>query len=124
MIAYLRGEAGTPVVEEHLSREPPACLAHAVNFCEVFYYFLRTAGEQSARRSLDDLRSVGLTVRDDMDEAFWQQAGRYKVQYRFSLADAFALSLADRFGAELVTSDRPDFEPVAQAGACRVVFIR
>ncbi len=124
MIAYLRGEAGAEQVQESLAVEPPECLAHSVNLCEVFYDFLKTDDEKSAQSALDDLRSVGLSVREDMDEAFWQQAGRYKVRFRVSLADAFALSLADRFGAKILTSDHRDFAPVAQAGACRVVFIR
>jgi PIN domain nuclease of toxin-antitoxin system len=124
MIAFLRDEAGAEVVQSRLASEPPVCLAHAVNLCEVFYHFLGEAGEDAARRSLDDLRAVGLTVREDMDEAFWQQVGRHKVQYRMSLADAFALSLADRFGAELLTSDRGDFEQVSQSAKHRVTFIR
>lgn len=124
MIAYLRGERGAEHVRESLAVEPPQCLAHSVNLCEVFYYFLRTEEEKRAQSALHDLRSVGLIVREDMDEAFWQQAGRYKIRFHLSLADAFALSLADRFGAGVLTSDRRDFEPVAQAGACRVIFIR
>ena len=64
---------------------------------------------------------MGLIVREDMDEAFLaSKSGVIKIRYRMSLADAFALSLADRFGAELLTSDRGDFDQVAQnAGAPR-----
>ena len=124
MIAYLRGEPGADQVRRSLALEPPNCLAHSVNLCEVFYDFLKTGEEKSAQTALDDLRSVGLIVREDMDEAFWQQAGRYKARFRVSLADAFALSLADRFGAEILTSDQRDFGPVAESGACRVKFIR
>ena len=67
---------------------------------------------------------AGLIVREDMDEAFWQQVGRYKTRFHIPLADAFAVSLADRFGAEVVTSDRGDFERIAESGTCRVTFIR
>lgn len=124
MIAYLRDEAGAQIVEDHLALEPPVCLAHAVNLCEVYYDFLKTAGEDSAGRSLDELRAAGLIVRDDMDEAFWQQAGRHKVRYHIPLPDAFALSLAERFGAELLTSDHRDFDSIAQKSAHCVTFIR
>jgi hypothetical protein len=124
MIAFLRDEPGADVVERHLAVEPPACLAHAVNLCEVFYDFLKRSGEDAARGALDDLRAVGLIVREDMDEAFWQQSGRHKVRYRMPLPDAFALSLADRFGAEVLTSDHRDFDSVAQSGVRRVMFIR
>lgn len=124
LIAYLRDEPGGEAVEACLSVEPPACLAHAVNLCEVFYTFLRRSGEEEARRALDDLQAVGVRVREDLDEAFWQQAGRYKVQYAIPLPDAIAVALADRFGAEVVTSDRGDFEKIAHSGVCGVKFIR
>lgn len=124
MIAYLRGEPGAEEVERALAVEPPSCMAHSVNLCEVFYDFLKRGEEIAAHAVVDDLRSVGLVVRKDMDEAFWQQAGRYKAQFGVSLADAFLLSLADRFGAEILTSDHRDFEPVGNSGACRVKFIR
>jgi hypothetical protein len=35
-----------------------------------------------------------------------------------------AVALAERNGAEVVTADRGDFEPVARSGVCRVKFIR
>jgi predicted nucleic acid-binding protein len=124
MIALLRDEPGGEVVESYLAIEPPACLAHAVNLCEVFYDFFERAGEIAARGAIDDLRAAGLIIREDMDDAFWQQVGRHKIQYRVPLADAFALSLAERFGAELVTSDHGDFEQIVESGPCRVTFIR
>jgi predicted nucleic acid-binding protein len=99
-------------------------MVHAVNLCEVFYDFLKHSNDDAASSAVEIIRSIGVIVREDMDDAFWRQAGRFKAQYRIPLADAFALSLADRFGAEILTSDRRDFEPVAQNGACRVTFIR
>jgi len=99
-------------------------MVHVINLCEVFYDFLKRSDEDAANLAVEKVRSIGVIVREDMDDAFWQQAGRYKAQYRIPLPDAFALSLADRFGAEIVTSDRRDFEPIARTGACRVTFIR
>jgi len=124
IIAFLRDEAGAAVVEECLAMEPPVCMVHAVNLCEVYYDFVKRSGEEAAAAAVDVVRSIGVIVREDIDEAFWQQAGRYKSRFHVSLGDAFALALADRFGAKIVTSDRTDFEPVLQAGACSVTFIR
>jgi PIN domain nuclease of toxin-antitoxin system len=124
IIAFLRGESGAEIVRQYLETEPPECMIHAVNLCEVFYDFLKRSDEDAATLAIDTVRSIGVIVREDIDEAFWQQAGRYKVRFRMPLADAFVLSLADRFGAEIITSDHGDFEPVAQAGACHVIFIR
>ena len=124
MIAYLRHEPGAEAVRDLVAKEPPSCFAHAVNMCEVYYYFLRRGGEEAAQIAVEGLRSVGVLVREDMDEALWQQAGMYKVRCEVPLADAFAISLAERLEAEIVTSDRGDFEPLARAGVCRVRFIR
>jgi PIN domain nuclease of toxin-antitoxin system len=124
MIAFLRAEPGGEIVFDLLTKKPPACLAHAVNLCEVFYDFLKAGGEAAARSVISDLRAMGLLVREDMDEAFWQAVGRYKVACKIPLADAFAISLANRFGAEIVTTDHGDFEPLARNNVCRVLFIR
>lgn len=124
IIAFLRGEPGAEVVRQCLTVEPPRCMVHVINLCEVFYDFLKHSNEDAANLAIETVRSIGVIVREDMDDAFWQQAGRYKAQYRIPLPDAFALSLADRFGAEIVTSDRRDFEPIARSGACRATFIR
>lgn len=124
MIAFLRREKGDDIVAELLKSRPPVCLAHAVNLCEVFYDFLRSHGESAAVAAVDRMRAIGLSVREDMDEGFWREAGRLKVRFRMSLADAMAVALAERSGAELITSDRGDFEPVAQSGICPVRFIR
>jgi PIN domain nuclease of toxin-antitoxin system len=124
IIAFLRDESGAAVVEECLAMEPPSCMVHAVNLCEVYYDFVKRSNEEAAAAAVDTIRAIGVNVREDMDEAFWQQAGRYKARFRVSLGDAFVLSLADRFDAKIVTSDRGDFEPVLQAGACSITFIR
>lgn len=124
IIAFLRGEPGAEIVRELLEKEPPVCMAHAVNVCEVFYDFLRTAGESDALDSIITLRSIGVAVKEDMDEAFWQQAGRHKVACKVSLADAFALALTERYEGELVTSDRREFEPVQARGVVPITFIR
>jgi PIN domain nuclease of toxin-antitoxin system len=124
IVAFLRSEPGAEIVKELLIVDPPRCMVHAVNLCEVYYGFLSRSDEAAAALAIETVRSIGVIVREDMDDAFWQQAGRYKARFRIPLADAFALSLADRFGAEVVTSDRGDFEPIAESGAYRVTFIR
>ena len=124
LIALLRRERGEDIVAELLKQRPPSCLAHAINLCEVFYDFLRSDGEDVAVAAIDDLRTIGLGAREDMDEAFWRQAGKFKVHFRIPLADAIVVTLAERYGAEIVTADRGDFEQVARAGICRVRFIR
>ena len=56
---------------------------------------------------------------------FWQQVARHEATItRISLADCFALALASRESAVLVTSDRKEFEPVVPLNICQINFIR
>lgn len=60
-----------------------------------------------------------------MDEPFWQQAGKLKVNPgKISLADCFALALAIRSGATLVTSDHHEFDRIDALDICPILFIR
>jgi len=124
MIAYLRGEVGADVVEALLLDSGNTCLVHAINLCEIFYDFLKNSDEATAQSAITDLVSVGLIVKEDMEPDFWQEAGRYKAGYKLALADCFAMALANRTGAELITSDHKEFDPIAAAGICRIRFFR
>lgn len=125
MIAYLRDEPGGDLVESYLLDKSNLCMAHAINLCEVYYDFLRAKDENTAQTALADLTSMGVVTRDDMDAQFWQEAGKYKAKIKkVSLADCFAMALANRMQAELVTSDHHEFDPIAQSGICSIKFIR
>ncbi len=100
------------------------CMAHAVNLCEVFYDFMRDQDEDEAASAVEDLKGRGLVVREDIDQEFWQEVGRHKATNRVSLADCFAIALANRVNGELITSDHHEFDPIADQGICRVQFIR
>ena len=124
MIAFLRGETGSEVVEGFLVDEDISCLAHAVNLCEVYYDFLRAEDEETAKSAIEDLQALGIGFQEDMDMAFWQQVGKYKVHHRLSLADCFAVALTSRVDGELATSDHHEFDPIDIEGVCRIKFIR
>jgi len=125
MIAYLRDEPGGDQVESYLSDKNNPCMAHAINLCEVYYDFLRAKDENTAQAAIADLTAMGLIGRDDMDARLWQEAGKYKAMIKkISLADCFAMALANRLQAELVTSDHHEFDPIAQSGICAINFIR
>lgn len=125
MIAYLRDEPGGDLVESYLQDQSNPCMAHAINLCEVYYDFLRAKDESTALAAIADLASMGLITRDDMDAQLWQEAGKYKATIKkISLADCFAMALANRMNGELVTSDHHEFDPIAASGLCSIKFIR
>ena len=124
LIAYLEDEPGAELVEELIGSPADVGFVHSINLCEVYYGARREYGEQAAQATMAALRTAGLSVREDMDEELWQEAGRLKADYRkIWLADCFCAALANRVGAEVVTADR-EYEPLKDAGACRVRFIR
>lgn len=124
MIAFLRDERGGSVVETFLTDGMDTCVAHAINLCEVYYDFFRSADEATAKAAIADLEDLGVIVREDMDREFWQEVGRYKATNKASLADCTAIALANRVGGELVTSDHHEFDAIAANGVCQIRFIR
>lgn len=125
MVAYLNGEPGADVVEKALLEQSSECLAHAINLCEVYYLFYRVGGEAASAKALTDLSDIGIGERNDFTSAFWQQAGGLKAVHRkVSLADCCAITLTQRVGGTLLTSDHHELDPLAALGVCSIRFIR
>ena len=126
LIALLRSEPGGEEVRSLLADDKCRCFIHAVNLCEVYYDCLRNYDEVKADQMLGDLRVCGLLLRDDMDTEFWKKAGHLKARGRISLADAFAVTLAEREHSILVTSDHHEFDPLLASGSLPICvrFIR
>jgi predicted nucleic acid-binding protein len=125
MIAYLRGEAGAGSVSAVLLDSDHQCIAHALNLCEVYYDFYRASGEAVAREAIHDLMAIGVHPHDELSIDFWQAAGALKATHRrISLADCFAVTLAQSVGGSLLTSDHHEFDSIAARRVCAVTFIR
>jgi len=123
IIALLDDELGAEVVETLLEGEGHRCVIHILNVCEVYYHIYRSADKEKA----DKLKSVLERYGFELDEqtALWQEASQLKAVWRrVSLVDCFALALAIREKATLVTSDHHELDPIAQAGVCPFRFIR
>ncbi len=125
VIALLDGEPGAEVVEALLEGEGRRCVIHVLNLCEVYYHLHRRAGQERADQLLGILESFGCELDESLLPALWREASQLKAVWgRVSLADCFALALAIREEATLVTSDHHELDRIAQAGLCSVRFIR
>lgn len=124
MIAYLRGEPGSHVVDAALRSVTGRCYAHAVNMMEVYYDFVRVGSPFDADSAVHDLAAAGIHIRMDMDEALWKDAGMIKVANRVSLADSLCLSLSRRLALPVLTSDHHEFDMIVASGVAKVVFLR
>ncbi|MEP7343367.1 MAG: type II toxin-antitoxin system VapC family toxin [Acidobacteriota bacterium] len=125
LLAFIRKEAGHDVVRAMIEDADNQCFVHAVNLCEVFYSIHRESGEAAALSAVGDIRRLGINISPDLDDVFWQEAGRLKsIWRRVSLADCFAIALTNRVGGELITSDHHELDPLAAAGVCPINFFR
>ncbi len=124
IIAWLRNEPGADVVDHALRDANSQCLAHAINLCEVYYDAHRNSGAAHAESVVSDLAAVGVVERNDFDQAFWKEAAKLKAGGGVSLADCFAITLTNRVGGALLTSDHHEMDKLAAAGICQITFIR
>ncbi len=112
-------------MSEALSGSDDQCVAHVLNLCEVFYDFHRASGQDVALDAVRDLARIGVAESAEMSTEFWQAAGAIKaIHRRVSLADCFAIALANRLGATILTADHHEFDALAGRGVCAVEFIR
>lgn len=126
IISLIRKEEGCILIRQVFEVEENLCFIHALNLCEVYYDCLRCYGAPQTENLLTKLTQAGLVIRDDMDIDFWKAAGALKALGRISLADCFAVALAVREDAWLLTSDRHEFEPLLATPGfpAKVQFIR
>ncbi len=125
LLALARGEPGADVVDALLSDESNLCYAHALNLCEFFYDRRRSGGEQFAQDKLRELSELGVVFRDDLDPAFWQDAGRIKADWaKVSLADCCGIALAQRLAGRFHTGDHHELDRLSESGAFPIQFFR
>jgi PIN domain nuclease of toxin-antitoxin system len=124
MLAYLRGETGTAVVENALLDATGQCIAHSINLCEVYYIIRRDTDEPTAEAAIIDLRTLSVVERSDFDELLWKEAGKLKAAGGISLPDCIGIALTNRVGGTFLTADHGELDKIAAAGICSVAFIR
>ena len=141
MLALLRGEPGADVVDgffDQLEEGDFGVFAHSTNLAEVFYDMISTDGRNRAENAIADFKAAGLIERSDLDGVFWREMAdliAFRRQMprdparpdsvpRLALGDAFGVTLANRLGAQFVTADRKEIEPLFDLGKCDVLFIR
>ena len=115
------------MVADLLEARDCRCLIHALNLCEVHYDALRRKGTEAldSGELVELVQGLGLLVVEDLEQGLWSEAARLKALFRrVSLADCVAAALANRENAALVTSDRSELGPLAEAKECSVRFIR
>jgi PIN domain nuclease of toxin-antitoxin system len=130
MLALTKNEPGADQVIDALTTPRERCHAHPVNLCEVYYATAREDGEEDAEAMLHFLlETAGVLPYVDNDMAFLCEAGRLRAfatsqRLAISLADCFCIATARALGADVLTCDHREFDPIIPLGLCPVTFIR
>ena len=98
LIAFLNDEPGAEVVASVFETVASVEIS-VINLLEIAYDALRRTGDtQAAHDVLDAAKQLPLKINWSIDEEVFQQAARFKADYRISLADAIALATAGTIG--------------------------
>ncbi len=96
-----------------------------MNLCEVYYHARRKGTEAEAKEFINELLDIGFVERNDLEMQFWLEVGNLKaIHKKVSLADCFAIALANKLNSELITGDHHEMDILAQKGVCKVSFFR
>lgn len=115
LLAFLRGEAGDDKVAALLEKAGERdMLLHMteVNYAEVKYIVLRKDGAARWAEVARDLPTLPIEFHP-ADRELADLAAGFKSRLNLSLADAFAVALAKKLKAELVTGD-PELKAVGK----------
>jgi predicted nucleic acid-binding protein len=123
IIACLRQEPGHERLASLIADPANALVVHAINLGEVYYTALRDQDEDAARTAVRLSREFA-RERRHLGREFMAHGASWKVRFRVPYGDAFALAVAEREDAPLVTGDHNDFEPIEKAGAIKVFWLR
>ena len=77
----------------------------AVNWVEVFYHFIRSAGEETADEIMAAAADLPIILIDTIDPPARRAVACLKARYSMSLADCFLCAAALSFQAVIVTKD-------------------
>ena len=127
LVAFFNDESGADVVERLLNDANNGnCIVvmNKYNLLEVYYGYLRANGENFAESVFSIVASSCIKIPDILTDNLFRQAGKLKVAYRLSLADAIFLAQAIEDNAIVVTSDHHELNIVEQSGKFEFLWIR
>ncbi len=127
VIAFLKAEKGTDVVEELLIKaknKKTKIIMHKLNLLEVYYGIEKYEGKPKADFILSQLLNLPIRIIDTINDSLFLSASNYKCNYRISLADAIALATAKVHKSWLVTSDHHEFDIIDERKDAELFWIR
>jgi len=126
-ISYYNKEPGGEVVKNLITDAvtgDSAIMIHRINLFEVYYDLFRSGGEDMTNDAMSDMDDFPIGIIDMVSEELMKEAARFKLKYKVSVADAFALATAKLENATIVTADHHEFDPIEVAGELSFLWIR
>jgi predicted nucleic acid-binding protein len=99
-------------------------MMNKVNVYEVHYDLSRRSQEDLGFEGLATLNALPIVYVDTISDFLIEVATHFKLTYKISVADSFALATAKIEAAKLVTSDHHEFDPIDKAGELSFLWIR
>lgn len=127
VIAYFKDEDGAATIEKLLdeaSEGSVSIIMHKLNLYEVYYNFAREVDEKNLSNKIETLKSLDITFMEAISDLLIEEAAKFKLSNKISVADSFALATAKIEGAKLVTSDHHEFDPIDKSGDMSFLWIR
>jgi predicted nucleic acid-binding protein len=127
LVAFFNDESGAETVESLLFEAAAghcAITMNKYNLLEIYYGYLRANGEAFAEKILRSVEESCIRIVDVLTDDILRQAGKLKVTYKISLADAIVLSQATIDNAIVVTSDHHELNAVDHDGKIKFLWIR
>jgi len=127
LIAYFNGEDGSDKVGKILSDAlsgDSSIFIHRVNLFEVYYDLLRSGGDEMTKDAMNCFVDSPITVIDIITDELMKEAARFKLTFKISVADSFALATAKLEEAMLVTADHHEFDAVEKSDDVDFFWIR
>jgi predicted nucleic acid-binding protein len=127
LIAHFNEEEGAPKVKSIITdaiNSNSAIYIHRVNLFEVYYDLLRSGGKDMARDAMASVDDFLIHIIDSITDELMKEAARFKLSYKISVADAFALATAKLEDATLVTADHHEFDVIDEANELSILWFR
>lgn len=127
LIAFLHDEDGADKVEDILRRAKGGdyvIYMNKLNVLEIYYGVFREDGKEKAEEIFTKILALPLIVVDELKDNVFREAGRLKAIYKISLADSIALAEAKTRGAQILTADHHEFDPIDKEGEAIFHWIR
>jgi predicted nucleic acid-binding protein len=108
LISLLKKEAAFDQVKNLLIRAADGEITiymSIINLAEVYYGFIRDAGEQEANKIMQPVSGFPITIINTISDTVYREAARFKAAYSMSLADVFLCASAKSLSAAIVTKD-------------------